>query len=187
MKCSCSMAMLHIYAEMFDVFSRHLIYVMPFGKSITMTLNTEEEKFYLSNEEIDVKSPSESLFTSPSSASSDTSCGSLPHKAYLMYHEKEYAFDLVSHQKASLFRSSISSSSRKFIGYRHYIAIPGRRYFKIVSSHILKTSVFINRIEDCPYWQLDKTNVGVVNNEQADIRYFPSNMNKRGYIIFSVS
>ena len=113
---------------------------MPFGKSITKTVNAKEEKLFLSNEENNVKSPSKSLFTSPSSASSDASCGSLPHKAYLLYLGKKYTFNLLSHQKASS-GYSISSSGRKFIGSRHYIAILGRRYFKIVHRHILKISI----------------------------------------------
>lgn len=48
------------------------------------------------------------------------------------------------------------------------------------------TNHFINRIEDWPY--LDKEIVGAAinNNEKAVRRFFPSNMNKRGHILFSV-
>ena len=48
------------------------------------------------------------------------------------------------------------------------------------------TNHFINRIEDWPY--LDKEIVGAAinKNEKTVRKFFPSNMNKRGHILFSV-
>lgn len=93
--------------------------------------NYKEECFYLVREYKNVLRQSESkkspksVVTRSSNVSSSTSYGYLPHQACLVHQDQQYALDnrLLSHPKAACLIGRTEA-----VGFKHYIAVPGRRY-----------------------------------------------------------
>ena len=97
-----------------------------------MYLTLQEEVFCLSrenNEQSELQRPSKSAvtFTRSLDVSRSTSNGTLPSRACLVYHNKQYAMN----HKLLLYPNVASEylvRGKEAVDSKHYIAVPGRRY-----------------------------------------------------------